>query len=763
MKKYLISAALTMCLISPLFANYIKDDLNKSTGARAAGMSGAFTAVADDYSAFFWNPAGLVLAERVNLNVFFDSAFKGSQYNYGMNYTHPFLPDMTASATYIKTVFMNSNFYSDLFFLNYATYLNEERVSAFGAGLKFINISMRDYELSGFTPAIDMGFMLFPPAFEGKLKIGMAAQDLDAVIKWSNGVQEVVPAHYKMGASYSFDPASSMGLDVRMIDYRIKGVHPRMGFSIGGEKWFLNRVFGNFGFRGGFSWREGVNPNHGLSFGASYGRREFVLNYVYLPGFAGLGETHKIDFSYYIGERVKDDIKRREPVAEIRDDDMELLAAQFKNIRFDISRRHISPGKEGLYGSVNFVVRQAPAAFKNMRWKIEIFDSSEKPVMSFGGADEFPETVLWNGTDSSGRPVSDGDYTARFTVIYGRTVLASAVRTIIADTVPPRFRLAVEPKIFAPHPASAVRRMSLLIMPVHRDVESWRLNIKTGEGTIIRRFSGEGLMEKLAWDGDDALGNVVKDGKYDASMELKDFAGNVYEVSEGFEVDTVMAAFNAEPDTRILKTGAGVINFVSNMRDINRIKSWGIDIRDSGGKLVKSVQNRGPGVRSIPWDGTGEGNRYVKSGSVYTYQMTAEQKNSILIKREGLFLTGLPEFEGTGIELTLAVVDFKQGSSSIPVEEYGYINQAAEAVNKYAKNYQLVIKGYATDLGAPAENFMLSIERARAVRDYLVNDMKLDPANVYITGYGDGILLGIVNRDEIIKNGRRVEIELLTK
>ncbi len=67
--KFYISVLVTILLfISNALADVDFDrlngaDLGMGVGARAIGMAGAFTAVADDATAFFWNPAGLTQIE----------------------------------------------------------------------------------------------------------------------------------------------------------------------------------------------------------------------------------------------------------------------------------------------------------------------------------------------------------------------------------------------------------------------------------------------------------------------------------------------------------------------------------------------------------------------------------------------------------------------------------------------------------------------------------------------------------------------------
>jgi long-chain fatty acid transport protein len=61
MKKTLVGLAVVLMLSSGLLANGL--NLN-GFGARAAAMGGAFVGLADDYSAVFWNPAGLAMMKK---------------------------------------------------------------------------------------------------------------------------------------------------------------------------------------------------------------------------------------------------------------------------------------------------------------------------------------------------------------------------------------------------------------------------------------------------------------------------------------------------------------------------------------------------------------------------------------------------------------------------------------------------------------------------------------------------------------------------
>src|SRR5437868_6492711 len=50
--------------------------LRVGVGARAPGMGGAFSPVADDATAIYWNPAGLAMLEKKEVSVSYNAYFK---------------------------------------------------------------------------------------------------------------------------------------------------------------------------------------------------------------------------------------------------------------------------------------------------------------------------------------------------------------------------------------------------------------------------------------------------------------------------------------------------------------------------------------------------------------------------------------------------------------------------------------------------------------------------------------------------------------
>ncbi len=74
-----------------------------------------------------------------------------------------------------------------------------------------------------------------------------------------------------------------------------------------------------------------------------------------------------------------------------------------------------------------------------------------------------------------------------------------------------------------------------------------------------------------------------------------------------------------------------------------------------------------------------------------------------------------------------------------------------------SKGYGLSIYGYTDDLGTPEYNQQLSLRRAQAVKDYLVQ-AGIDPALVNVKGYGKSSPLVAGNSSEARAKNRRVEI-----
>ena len=761
------------CAYASIFADdTVKNDILRSPGARAAGMGGAFTAVADDYSAFFWNPAGLVLDNHISGTLLYDSVFRNKENDGGFNYTLPVYDNYTAAFSYIKSTYDSSGYEDDTLYFTGAAWLDDEKKYALGGSFKFMNTSISNYNVYGRTGSFDLGVMVFPDMLDKKIRFGFLAQDLNAVMMWNNGINQDIPYLFKVGSSYTFDPTAVVDMDIDILQSEASRYHSRTGINIGGEKWFMNRIVGNFGLRGGFAWREAFNPDYNFTFGMSYSREYFEFDYTYSPGVDSLGETHKLNFTYYFGSR--ETLKQAEQVTSTASEaaqksvtvsaaaDMALITEKFKNMDMSISSKYFSPNNDGVMDSVDYILRNNPPDSIGIDWSFTVADAKGTPVRNLKGTGALPAFFTWHGDNNDGITQADGDYAAALSVNYSGIEIWKKSRVVTLDNTAPAFDMALSPKVFAPSKNSSVKELAIGLKTKAEDIKSWQLAIVDDQKHSIRKMSGDGFTAKLSWGGKDALDNPVKDGKYSADITMYDYAGNSYFVSEPFVVDTRVSEIKIKADPKAFVPAKGKALFTVDFSEPQLVKSFDFEILGSNKKPIKLFTGRTAASKKIIWDGTDEKSAPVKQGAAFTYRIIVQQRNGMKNTEEGVIQTALPEFKDAGIELTLAAIDFAAGDSAVPADENSSLNQATEAVKKYAKEYYLYIKGYSTDGGGAEAEIKLSIARAEAVRDYLV-EAGVPESNIYVAGYGDCTYGGSLSKAELAKAGKRVEVELLTK
>ncbi|MDD3050173.1 MAG: PorV/PorQ family protein [Candidatus Cloacimonetes bacterium] len=159
--------------------------------ARAQGMAEAYTAVTNDISSIYWNPAGLALSEKKQV-MFSHTNWVADIYHefFAFSYNHD-LGTFALSATYLTTGYMEvtdeetfgptgEEFYNyDLAVgLSYANSYTDK--FAFGFTAKYLREVLDEYDVNGFS--VDIG-SVYNTGWEN-LTIGMALRNFGPNLKY---------------------------------------------------------------------------------------------------------------------------------------------------------------------------------------------------------------------------------------------------------------------------------------------------------------------------------------------------------------------------------------------------------------------------------------------------------------------------------------------------------------------------------------------------------------------------------------------------
>jgi len=759
-----VLAALAV-ILSALSANstMLNPDIINMPGSRGAAMAGAFSAVADDYSAFLWNPAGLVLLERVQIAGHYDHVNSGTRYNFSGSLAVPTDDFITASLSYSHTGFNPEQFLIDTLYLSVAAYPESGGPLSTGVTFKFTGVNREEWGVSASAFMIDMGILYFPDILDKKTRFSAAVRDFDAYLTWNTGEKNRLPTTYTMGGAYIFDKSAVAAIDLGIREKSV-GQHT-LSAALGAEKYFSHPQAGTFGIRGGVNYDGAYDPAFYAAFGLSYKRDIMAIDYAYGPDIRKFGETHKISAVFMLGPPVKIreafksvPVKPKETVT-VAPVMQEAASTVYPDIKFTVSSKYLNQQRP-----VTLIIDNQPMSLYTAVTKLEIINAQGKAVRTISQPGRVPREFIWNALDDSALPVKDGDYNAVLTVTDGDRVLWKKVRVLTVDTSAPACSISVSPKRFAASPASLIKNAVITIEPQPYDTAKWELTLNDMKGNTVRKFSGEGAPGKLYFTGKDAMNEYLKDGEYVFIFDIEDFAGNTYRAKDTIRISSELVKFTVKTENRIFTPGENSALIGPVFTDIADVSSWSLQVTDLNGNLIREFKNRGAGTAPASWNGTDEANEYVREGEVFKYRIIVAQKSGMQSFAEGYLQTTLPEFRATGINLILAAIKFPSGEQSVPVEDYNTLSQAATAIKQYAKDYIVFIRSYSSDTGDSVRNFNLSVERALQVADYLSEAKEIPRDRLRIYAMGDGsFAIGASAQSDAAEKGARVEVELLSK
>ncbi len=279
--------------------------LKINAGARAAAMGGAFTAISDDASSIFYNPAGPNLMESDEL------FFSHNQWIEELNtehisYVYPASEKLTYFAGFSTMFSPEMNSY-DTGGNKTGTFNAVDRM--IGVGVSLIEkgtkmgcflkvITQEAYDEKGMAYAGDLGIIETYKNF----RFGLAAQNLGTKMKIYEEEFDL-PVIYRGGAAYRFMDRYWFAGDI------IKMGKADTAFALGAEGEFDLSQAGKAYLRLGYNSGRSKNTGSGVSAGLGFSASKFNLDYAFAP-FGDLGAAHRITLALKFGKERHSDFQK---------------------------------------------------------------------------------------------------------------------------------------------------------------------------------------------------------------------------------------------------------------------------------------------------------------------------------------------------------------------------------------------------------------------------------------------------------------------
>ncbi len=729
-------------------------------GARAMGLAGAYTALAEDETAVWWNPAGLGEIDTLRFGTSLESLYDGRQRSLNLMGAMP-LPAGAAMGFnwshnyYDQSAEMNADTVS----LAGSLPLSRDQRLRVGAGVKFLfgNLQYPDQAYQGV--GLDAGLRYKLPLLnpEQFLILALRVQDLDTRIHWSSGLSEQVPQSVALGSALHIDQYTSVALDLEYVQSGQEENQQTRILRLGLERWFQDVV----GVRAGYMLDDAYVGT--FSFGAGVKTSGLEFQYALLGQISSLGVSHRLTVNYGLSSFPPEAAPRPTPQPTP-------YAPEAYQAELIALPEVFSPRGEGLANTVVFQMRLVQGDWAQVgAWRLQLEDSGGKVVRKFHGK-EYAEQFVWDGRDQLGRFSPDGTYLARLQFFDEKKgLLGEDLVSVLIKSPLPKIGFNLVPRKVTLFQDQAAQPVSIRFTNIADLPEvTWFVTVQSGSGRTVKTYQGEGsLPYRLAWDGLRANGQPLTAGTYTVQVDVSDDVGQTLSVQRALPVVRIKPKLEMQIKPRLInladKQGAKA-TFTLGVQPRSEVRAWKIEIRLAQSKqLVRLLSGNGAPPSRAVWNCRNDQGHLVSPGRYFQAQLIVTFNGNHEVAGPVLAVaTDIgTEQAGRSLALHLTMATFTPGSSTIPLGDFKRLKQASETVKKYAKRYRLQIKGYTDNREAKGKELELSWERARKVRDYLNSSGAIPNNMMEIVGYGARLPLAPETTAAGRAKNRRVEVVLI--
>lgn len=247
-------------------------------------------------------------------------------------------------------------------------------------------------------------------------------------------------------------------------------------------------------------------------------------------------------------------------------------------------------------------------------WSVVIVDEHDKAVREYSGdAKNAPKgSLVFDGKDSSGNPLPEGQYRAKISATYLNGYKPEEIYSpaFVIDNSAPKASATVGKTTFNGKDSLKIA-LAAKAKPAYTGEKNWTGTIVDAKtGAIVKQYNfGSDLPGEVEWDSVSDAGTIAPDGEYTFKLDVEDLAGNSDSVSTAkFTLDTSKTeAYISISPAAFSPNGNGVQEEVKIAPKVNAasgLKNYTIRVVDSKNKTVWEQSGNGNPPESILWNGT---------------------------------------------------------------------------------------------------------------------------------------------------------------